>query len=268
MFIEKISKKNKSISFQQKRLISNINNKDLKLYKFIDSYFKAYCKFNKISIDQIINLRKKFLVNYLKNLNSFKKSKKYSNLNENFNLTRIEYDIVLLLSFLIEDHRFKIINLFSKEKFKEEDVLIIGSGPSIELAVLRFYLKHKMTIDAYDLNFNSFIKKKFIRECKVSEYKYKKKKYSKIVLIEFLEHINKPYHFLFRLKKSLKKNGKILLTTAINIPQFDHVHNFKKREILKEIQTMGYKKKEYYYIKHKMFISKVKSANEYIVLMK
>jgi hypothetical protein len=268
MFIEKISKKNKPINFQQKRLISNIDNKDLKLYKFIDSYFKTYCKFNKISIDQIINLRKKFLVNYLKNLNNFEKSKKYSNLNKNFNLTRIEYDIVLLLSILIEEHRFKIINLFSKEKFKEEDVLIIGSGPSIELAILRFYLKHKMTIEAYDLNFNSFIKKKFIRECKVSEYKYKKKKYSKIVLIEFLEHINKPYHFLYRLKKSLKKNGKILLTTAINIPQFDHIYNFKKREILKKIQLMGYKKKEYSYIKHKMFISKVKSANEYIVLMK
>jgi hypothetical protein len=55
MFIEKISKKNKPINFQHKRLISNINNKDLKLYKFIDTYFKAYCKFNKISIDQIIN---------------------------------------------------------------------------------------------------------------------------------------------------------------------------------------------------------------------
>ena len=175
MFIEKISKKNKPVNFQQKRLISNINNKDLKLYKFIDSFFNAYCKFNKISVNQIINIRKKFLVNYLKNLNSFEKLKKYSNLNKNFNLTRIEYDIVLLLSFLIEDHRFKIINLFSKEKFKEQDVLIIGSGPSIELAILRFYLKHKMTIDAYDLNFNSFIKKKFIRECKISEYKYTKK---------------------------------------------------------------------------------------------
>ena len=268
MFIEKISKKNKPINFQQKRLISNINNKDLKLYKFIDSYFKAYCKFNKISIDQIISIRKKFLISYLKNLNSFEKSKKYLNLNKNFNLTRIEYDIVLLLSFLIEDHRFKIINLFSKEKFKEQDVLIIGSGPSIELAILRFYLKHKMKIDAYDLNFNSFIKKKFIRECKVSEYKYAKKKYSKIILIEFLEHINKPYQFLFRLKESLKKNGKILFTTAINIPQFDHVYNFKKKEVFKKVKSMGYKKKDYYYIEHKMFLSKVKSANEYVTLIK
>ena len=45
---EEYLKKNKPINFQHKRLISNINNKDLKLYKFIDTYFKAYCKFNKI----------------------------------------------------------------------------------------------------------------------------------------------------------------------------------------------------------------------------
>ena len=146
-----------------------------------------------------------------------------------FSLSRVEYDVVLLLSFLIEKHRFEIIKLFVKEKYKGK-ILIIGSGPSLELALLKFFLNIKNKIEAYDTSFNSFVKK-FKKEYKKRKYVQNHKKYDVIVLIEFLEHLTKPYEFLFKLKKSLFRNGKVILTTAINIPQFDHLYNFKKMRL-------------------------------------
>lgn len=267
MFVKKLSLKCKSIKFQYTRLIKSISKKDYKLYKFIDKYFSEYCKHNNISENKVISIRKKFLDNYLENLNRFSLNKKYDDLNRNIKLSRTEYDIILLLSYLIEFHRFKIVKLLIKENYKG-DILVIGSGPSIEIALIKLFLKKKTNIMAYDISYNSFIKKKFKKEYKESEYIFNSKKFNYILIIEFLEHLHEPYSFLKNLKKSMKKDGKIILTTAINIPQFDHLFNFKKNEILKKTKLMHYKKKKYYYIEHKMFISKFKSSNEYVVLIK
>ncbi len=265
MFINAIANKDRSIMFQYKRLISNLKKNDLKLYEFVNEYFYQYCKFNKVSVDNVIKIRKKFANNYIYNLKRFEKFSFYPKKKNKFSLSRVEYDVVLLLSFLIEKHRFEIIKLFVKEKYKGK-ILIIGSGPSLELALLKFFLNIKNKIEAYDTSFNSFVKKKFKKEYKKKKYVQNHKKYDVIVLIEFLEHLTKPYEFLFKLKKSLFRNGKVILTTAINIPQFDHLYNFKKNEIIKKVKKMGFKKRKIKYIEHKMFISNVKSANEYLVL--
>ena len=265
MFIEKLAKRDGVIKFQHKRLIEHIATKDLKLYKFIDKYFFNYCKFNNISINDVIKIRKKFLKNYLENLKKFKLHKSYKNIDKNLKLQREDYDVILLLSFLIEAHRFKIAQLLSKEKFVN-DILIIGSGPSLEIAIIKLFLKKKVNIQAYDLNFNNFVKKKFKKQCIQKEYCFKSKKFNSILIIEFLEHLSNPYKFLNYLKKSLKKNGKIIFTTAINIPQFDHLFNFKKRAVLGKLKKLGLKKIFFKSIDHKILNLKINSKNEYIVV--
>ena len=130
MFINAIANKDRSIMFQYKRLISNLKKNDLKLYEFVNEYFYQYCKFNKVSVDNVIKIRKKFANNYIYNLKRFEKFSFFSKKKNKFSLSRVEYDVVLLLSFLIEKHRFEIIKLFVKEKYKGK-ILIIGSGPSL-----------------------------------------------------------------------------------------------------------------------------------------
>ena len=59
-------------------------------------------------------------------------------LNRNFKF-RLEYDIILLLSYLIEKHRFEIIKSILARGYGK--ILFIGSGPSLELAIVKHYAK-------------------------------------------------------------------------------------------------------------------------------
>ena len=60
-------------------------------------------------------------------------------LNRNFKLSRLEYDIILLLSYLIEKHRFEIIKSILAKRIYGK-ILFIGSGP-LELAIVKHYAK-------------------------------------------------------------------------------------------------------------------------------
>lgn len=266
MFIEKISKQDMSIKFLFSRIINNLTDNELTYYKFIDQYFYDYCKFNNVTVEKIINTRFKFSKKYILDIKNFKNYKKYPFLfNDNFKLSRIEYDIILILSYLIEKHRFEIIKCILKKKYTG-NILFVGSGPSVEVALVKSF-SSKCHIHCYDKNFNSFVQKKFKKEIFIGEYNFKKKNFfDYIFLIEFLEHIQKPFIFLNKIKKNLNKTGKIIMTTAINIPQFDHYYNFKEKEILKKI--MKYKLKSLFYkkIDHNLIDIKIKSSTEFLIL--
>ena len=81
-------------------------------------------------------------------------------LNRNFKLSRLEYDIILLLSYLIEKHRFEIIKSILAKRIYGK-ILFIGSGPSLELAIVKHYAKKNCKISSYDKNFNKFVLKNF-----------------------------------------------------------------------------------------------------------
>ncbi len=53
-----------------------------------------------------------------------------------------------------------------------------------------------------------------------------KKKYDTIFAIELLEHLENPYEIMESFGRSLKKDGRLIITTARNVPQFDHLFNF------------------------------------------
>ena len=43
---------------------------------------------------------------------------------------------------------------------------------------------------------------------------------------ELLEHLDQPYAFLADCRESLSPGGQLVVTTAANVPQFDHKYNF------------------------------------------
>ena len=267
MFIKKISNEDKSIKFLSSRIIKNLNIDDFEYYKFIDKYFFDYCKFNNVDIKRILRVRKKFSKRYIIDINIFKEKKKYPYLlNRNFKLSRLEYDIILLLSYLIEKHRFEIIKSILAKRIYGK-ILFIGSGPSLELAIVKHYAKKNCKISSYDKNFNKFVLKNFKKESFSSEYDFKsKEKFDNIFLIEFLEHLKKPYIFLKKIKKNLYKSGNLFVTTAINIPQFDHYYNFKEREILQKLKKYNFKCNLYKKIDHITFVNSINSSNEFLII--
>src|SRR5699024_3386826 len=84
--------------------------------------------------------------------------------------------------------------------------------------------------DAYDLSINKFLFEHFSKVTFNIELYHGQKKdhYDAIYLIELLEHLQEPFSLLKICRDSLSKRGKIFLTTATDIPQFDHLYNFSK----------------------------------------
>ncbi|MEO1438388.1 MAG: hypothetical protein AAFV80_22805, partial [Bacteroidota bacterium] len=48
-----------------------------------------------------------------------------------------------------------------------------------------------------------------------------------LYMIELLEHLSDPFSLLSEAMNTISDKGTISFTTAINIPQFDHLYNFE-----------------------------------------
>ena len=130
------------------------------------------------------------------------------------------YDIVLLFSCLFSAHRFRIMQLILQKSPIVNSGLFIGCGPGMEIELVKDNFK---SLYAYDLSSNDFLLTKHPNVHFKEDYftgKNIDNAYNIIYLIELLEHLNEPYGLLEKCKKVLTENGKIILTTATNIPQF------------------------------------------------
>ena len=95
-------------------------------------------------------------------------------------------------------------------------------------------------------------------------------RYDCIYLIELLEHLSEPYVLLKQCQNVLSENGKIFLTTATNIPQFDHLYNFEAshQDFEKKIQNMGLSIFFMEDIPHQFITLDIGAKNRFYVLKK
>ena len=148
----------------------------------------------------------------------------------------------LLLSTILTQHRFDIMFEISKgiRSIKDtKNALVIGSGVGIELEIIKDNYKH---IDAYDIEIDKFCnhshKSVIFHEKAFDENEYKL--YDDIYIIELLEHVETPYKLLETAKNVMKDAGRIIITLAINVPQFDHLINFNNLALfLSSIKDIG-----------------------------
>ena len=268
MFIEEIIKNDKLLQFYYNRLRLEINKNDIYLYKYIDNYFFQYCKFNNISINFILKTRNKFSKRYQTDIKNFEDSGKYpfQLSNQNFKINRIEYDIILILSFLTEIHRFRIAYWLSKLNYGRE-ILVVGCGPGVELGIIREFCGYtNSNFHLYDINSSPFVEDKF--SCKINNEYFMGSdilKFTDILLIEILEHLSDPYVLIENVSNSLINYGNVYLTTANNMPQFDHLYNFKIGEINNFLQVANLNLSSYEILDHHYLTSNIKPSNELIV---
>ncbi len=141
-------------------------------------------------------------------------------------ISRLEYDVALLLSCLASPHRYRIMQLLV-ENTLSGSALFIGCGPGLEIALLedKFSLIH-----AFDLELNSVLPEIFSNVSFFQEMfpsPNAAKEYESIYLIEILEHLEHPFDLVKDCVDALADNGRLILTTATDIPQFDHLYNFE-----------------------------------------
>ena len=185
-------------------------------------------------------------------------------------LGRFEYNVVLLFSCLFSVHRFRIMQLIDQQSTKVEDGLFIGCGPGLELELVKSRMRN---LFAYDLTMDNFLFEKHPSVFFKQEYfdgKNSSKKFDSIYLIEILEHLSEPYDLLKICASVLKNNGSIYLTTATNIPQFDHLYNFSSdhKEFEQWILKNGFVIKYKEDIIHNSVTMDIDAKNRFYVISK
>jgi len=176
--------------------------------------------------------------------------------------------LILMLSTVLTEHRFRIMRLTSEQSRSAVSGLYIGVGSGIEIEITRGKNKH---CTAHDLSISNFCKEKhkhvqFIeREFTGGEAGMR---YDQIYLIEILEHIPDPFELISLCFSSLNPGGQILLTTATDIPQFDHVYNFDSEhtEFEKIILGKGLEIVHWEDLQHRYMIKAIDAKNRFYTL--
>lgn len=197
------------------------------LYKELEEFINKYCAFHSLDTKEVKAAYLSYIKAYNKDVRNFIESGKFPlELNpEREAPNRIDYNIILLLSTILTPHRFRIMQIIKQNLSKSNKALFIGCGPGLEIELTKDQFDE---VNAYDLTLDSFLENHFTEVNFYKEYfdGTNSTGYDCIFLIEILEHLSDPYMLLEICQKVLTDNGKIFLTTASNIPQFDHLYNF------------------------------------------
>jgi len=266
--INSLIKKDARLKFFYSNVSNSLNHQQKKLYKKIDKFLNIYCKYHKLSHKKILNLYFNFLKSYSKDCENFVKTKKYPHrLNKRLKkVDRISYELALIISCLVTNHRFGIMEQISKIKISK-NCLFVGVGTGLEIFILKEKLKYYLAYDPGSSNFIfNIIKKKNFRK---KNYNFSIKNLDTIFAIEFLEHLSKPFEFLKNIFFSMKKGSKLICTTAKNIPQFDHLFNFHSQKSFENrVKRIGFKILFKKILLHRDDFQKIGSDNVFYILKK
>ena len=269
--LKNLLEKDRRLRIDHKKLL-NCGYNNHHLFKVIDSYLNDFATFNNLSIDEILQRYNKFLLGFSKDIKNFLSTGKYPYLlEENISVKRTDYDISLILSTVLTNHRFRIMdNFFKYGSVINGKVLIIGLGSGIELEILSCSSNEK-EIDAYDISITEFVKNRFKKTLNIVEGEFKGNDafYDHIIAIELLEHLDNPYHFLSMCFNSLKNEGTLVTTTATDVPQFDHLYNFNDDNVFSEkIYNLGFIELQKEDIEHNYLNKSINAKNTWYVLKK
>jgi hypothetical protein len=262
---EKILLLDRRLRIENKKLIQSQYYNE-KLSSIVMSYFNDFSNYFELSPYDIIEKYYDFQKTYIEDLKLFLLTNKYPiELGIKRSINRLEYDITLILSILLSIHRHRIFSNYLHHQYRNK-IAICGLGSGVELEVLN-KLKGNFIIDAYDLNISDFIKERFLDSKLIeSEFPNSKKLYDQIISIELLEHLSEPFRLLSKFRNYLLKNGELIITIAINLPQFDHYYNFCIDIFERKISELELSIKNKDVIPHKYLVNKSETSNVWYVL--
>jgi hypothetical protein len=250
-----------------KLLKSPIYNTDI--VNTVDLFLENYVQFYKLSINDIISIYNNFTNHYSKDIRQFLQTGKYPfELDVNRPLTRVDYDIVLILSVVLSEHRHKIFNqLLLSSNSNTSDIVLIGVGSGLEIEFLN---RKKNRITAYDISISDFANSMFTDIKMVENYfDGTEKNFSRIYAIELLEHLNDPIAFLKMVYDSMIFGGQFFFTTATNVPQIDHLFNFADLiDFELQLKQIGFTTQQNILIAHESIDSKLNASNNWFEVKK
>ena len=237
----------------------------------LSGYLDAYAKEHQLSAKEIAKFYNEYIFSYNEDIQAFLETGKYPPFLDSNRIppSRKAYSIILILSTLLTRHRFRIMQLVEEKTPKIKNGLFIGCGPGLELELLRGKFEHMI---AYDLSLDPFLSSQHpqveFREALFTGQK--EKEFDCVFLIELLEHLTDPYQLLSDCSQVLQRGGEVHLTTATNLPQWDHYYNFEPDhvEFEQKIQDLGFTLHFKEIISHAYLVTDLGSKNHYYILKK
>jgi hypothetical protein len=227
-------------------------------------FLEGYAAFNQIREEAAVNSYMETIRRYVRDIRAFIASGKYPLEIDpkQWDIPRTDYDLFLILTILVTRHRCAIMEEITKVSASERP-LVIGVGSGVELN----FIHAPNGGDAYDLYINSFARKKFPQWNFHEEwYRPSERRYGAVYAIELLEHLAEPYAFIADCHQSLAPGGRLVATTASDVPQFDHRYNFVSDEDFeRRVCGLGFELESKRLIPHEYMLSEIKARNVFYV---
>lgn len=157
-----------------------------------------------------------------------------------------EYNLALLLSFVVTNHRFEILEWLTEFLAAPVEgpqrLLSVGFGTGYELKVAQDRCP-SWEIEAFDRSpdvarYAANLLQHFGCDAsclRLEEFPLEREegieahesRYGKVVLCEVLEHLEQPARAIENVARTLASGGHMFLTMAINLAQEDHIHLYR-----------------------------------------
>lgn len=268
--LSEILDKDRRLRINYKSLL-NLSETKMDLVDIVDNYLTDYALYSQLTADEIVQSYQVFIGRYLEDIKNFLTTRKYPvELGRIATFHRTDYDIALMLSIVTNKARYQIIDRVRNAAMEASGkVAVVGVGSGLELEIMRLF-SPPISLEAFDLNVSGYVRHRF-NAIKVYEQEFSgiEKDYDQIFAIELLEHLTDPYRFLSICHGSLKNGGKLLTTTATNMPQCDHVFNFSdSAAFLPQLKKIGFSVEVAEDFAHESMYADLKARNTWYVLRK
>ncbi|MFT5125423.1 MAG: 2-polyprenyl-3-methyl-5-hydroxy-6-metoxy-1,4-benzoquinol methylase [Verrucomicrobiales bacterium] len=232
-------------------------------------YTNAYLHFHELGAEQVVDHYSAYIKDYNRDVKNFIREGTYplEQDAERAQPAPEAYNIILLLSTLLTTHRFRIMQLIAEKSIAMEHALFIGCGPGLEIELVKQQVR---TLTAYDLSIDPFLQQAHPTVDLQQAFfdGSGDARYDGIYLIEILEHLSDPFELLAACRKVMTPEGHLHLTTATNLPQFDHRYNFESDHQAFEARVgeMGFTIRFKEDIEHIYMTTDIGAKNRYYVL--
>lgn len=266
--LSKIFEKDRWMRIAYGKLLKSPNcNQDI--INRVDLFLEGYAEFYKLSINDVISIYNNFTNDYSKDIRQFLQTGKYPfELEVKRSLSRLDYDVVLILSVVLSEHRHRIFNqLILSSNSSSSEIVLIGVGSGLEIEFLN---RQNNRITAYDISISDFVKTMY-SDIKIVESYFDgtEKSLSRIYAIELVEHLTDPVAFLKMIYDSMLFGGQFFFTTATNVPQIDHLANFPDlADFESKLKQIGFTIEQNIVIIHESIDLKLKASNNWFGVKK
>ncbi|MGB8275821.1 MAG: methyltransferase domain-containing protein [Alphaproteobacteria bacterium] len=231
----------------------------------VAGYLDAYCAYHRIGPANAAGIYNDFIARYLDDLAAFRRDRRYPlERGESRTLGRADYDLALMLSYLLAAHRFAILRLLADWALPVP-ALVVGCGAGVEIEVLG-RMARCPGIVAFDTELSPFCAARHDGvDFREQAFAGVGKRFGQAVAIEVLEHVAEPFALLDSLLRAAP-GGRVLFTTAHNLPQFDHVYNFAEFEVEEWLTARGRRAATAEKIVHAMLDGSTDTYNKFYVV--